>query len=609
MAHGMFGGDDCYEKPPGKLTEREDGMTNCDCDENDMYCPHGKLTDNSQSKYAAERSAYADRGLEPDDDKLTPNISTEPPILTNSSDDQSPSCDPFIGQAGVYHPTSDPMARVEDTNPDHQSVKEAMKGDFDPIPEGIFDCIGADVAAQQMEQAGLTLRDLPPIRHGESIIAYAARISPQEREVFEKHCAGVLNDAFAEISDQYKPRQAPNGICIESNCSEPRQTGSVLCATHLAMKKSMANWDREKRPPAPLGFGPKAEVSYPDEKGGTDANLDKLLADAYKVCCDTGRRELADDIDNYRVKLRTPTSDVYIKDFNTPAERVVPPPDKNYIDIVFDGAPSPIDGPPAGRFIEVEDMAGRSISIGEWVPVYVDGIEFWHLRIPDHRKTAAQLRIVTKQLNKWTRDFAFGISSLKNQKDRATAHAFALKEEVTEVRERLNRATARAIAAEAQKQVLKDENVMLKAQNDALVTQDINHKTVHTLNGQRIKELRATNQQILNHDRLLIKQIEELKRQLHAARSDAVQERQNPRRTIVPKERIGDQGKCAEGQTARAGVYEGAHMQSGEQGAGKYSCVWCPEQFTSQAALNNHEMTLHPDKDADAGTARSRYDD
>lgn len=47
---------------------------------------------------------------------------------------------------------------------------------------------------------------------------------------------------------------------------------------------------------------------------------------------------------------------------------------RKYIDIVFDGPP----GPEAGRFVEVEDATGRSISLGEWVQ-RVDG--FWVLRI------------------------------------------------------------------------------------------------------------------------------------------------------------------------------------------------------------------------------------
>ena len=43
------------------------------------------------------------------------------------------------------------------------------------------------------------------------------------------------------------------------------------------------------------------------------------------------------------------------------------------IDVVFDGPP----GPRAGRFVEVEDEAGRSIDVGEWVE-RPDG--YWALR-------------------------------------------------------------------------------------------------------------------------------------------------------------------------------------------------------------------------------------
>lgn len=46
----------------------------------------------------------------------------------------------------------------------------------------------------------------------------------------------------------------------------------------------------------------------------------------------------------------------------------------DYIDIVFDGPPSH----ESGRFVEVEDPSGASISVGEWIE---DG-EFWRLRIP-----------------------------------------------------------------------------------------------------------------------------------------------------------------------------------------------------------------------------------
>ena len=45
------------------------------------------------------------------------------------------------------------------------------------------------------------------------------------------------------------------------------------------------------------------------------------------------------------------------------------------IDVVFDGPP----GPNPGRFVEVEDEAGRSIDVGKWVE-RPDG--YWALRIP-----------------------------------------------------------------------------------------------------------------------------------------------------------------------------------------------------------------------------------
>lgn len=44
------------------------------------------------------------------------------------------------------------------------------------------------------------------------------------------------------------------------------------------------------------------------------------------------------------------------------------------IDIVFDGPP----GPQSGRFIEVEDMEGKSIRVGEWIR-RPDG--YWVLRL------------------------------------------------------------------------------------------------------------------------------------------------------------------------------------------------------------------------------------
>lgn len=45
------------------------------------------------------------------------------------------------------------------------------------------------------------------------------------------------------------------------------------------------------------------------------------------------------------------------------------------IDVVFDGPP----GPSAGRFVEVEDLSGKSVSIGQWID---RGDGMWALRIP-----------------------------------------------------------------------------------------------------------------------------------------------------------------------------------------------------------------------------------
>jgi hypothetical protein len=47
----------------------------------------------------------------------------------------------------------------------------------------------------------------------------------------------------------------------------------------------------------------------------------------------------------------------------------------DFIDIVFDGPPSH----ESGRFVEVENSAGKSINFGEWVK-RPDG--YWALRIP-----------------------------------------------------------------------------------------------------------------------------------------------------------------------------------------------------------------------------------
>jgi hypothetical protein len=53
-----------------------------------------------------------------------------------------------------------------------------------------------------------------------------------------------------------------------------------------------------------------------------------------------------------------------------------------YIDIVFDGPPSH----ESGRFVEVEDETGKSITIGEWLD---RGDGFWVLRIAGNARLIA----------------------------------------------------------------------------------------------------------------------------------------------------------------------------------------------------------------------------
>lgn len=59
----------------------------------------------------------------------------------------------------------------------------------------------------------------------------------------------------------------------------------------------------------------------------------------------------------------------------------------SFIDIVFDGPPSH----ESGRFVEVEDDAGRSISYGQWIE-RKDGL--WALRIhSDDRKNRKHIHV------------------------------------------------------------------------------------------------------------------------------------------------------------------------------------------------------------------------
>lgn len=63
----------------------------------------------------------------------------------------------------------------------------------------------------------------------------------------------------------------------------------------------------------------------------------------------------------------------------------------DYIDVVFDGPP----GHESGRFVEVEDAAGKSIRRGEWVR---RGDGLWALRFHgcnDPKWTTANVAIIT----------------------------------------------------------------------------------------------------------------------------------------------------------------------------------------------------------------------
>ena len=78
-----------------------------------------------------------------------------------------------------------------------------------------------------------------------------------------------------------------------------------------------------------------------------------------------------------------------------------------FIDVVFDGPP----GPTCGRFVEVENDAGASISFGEWVE-REDG--YWALRIPD---TADALGLKDKVLNAVIEECQKKISASNNRQD------------------------------------------------------------------------------------------------------------------------------------------------------------------------------------------------
>lgn len=70
----------------------------------------------------------------------------------------------------------------------------------------------------------------------------------------------------------------------------------------------------------------------------------------------------------------------------------------SHIDIVFDGPP----GPEAGRFVEVEDATGKSISFGEWTK-RPDG--YWALRfktpVSETQRTDDRVIQVRQRIEGW----------------------------------------------------------------------------------------------------------------------------------------------------------------------------------------------------------------
>ena len=72
----------------------------------------------------------------------------------------------------------------------------------------------------------------------------------------------------------------------------------------------------------------------------------------------------------------------------------------DYIDIVFDGPPSP----EGARFVEVEDSRGRSINFGEWCSGRMDIGRFAFLRTHGSRGSKVMLedelqRIYDSEIN------------------------------------------------------------------------------------------------------------------------------------------------------------------------------------------------------------------
>jgi hypothetical protein len=416
----------------------------------------GNLTTNNQCQclecVAWRHTRAADRrGAPLDADVLTPNNSNQPHGQESLAGEQVTPVTPFSTTTGSTTLLPDPQDIPVEIDQNHQSRI------------GYTDSFG-----ERIDSA-----DLSGYVHkvdGTAEIRSRRELTSSELDEIARRSSAALQASFRQTGREMHEHQEILAADLMNRSFDP----------HKILKDQQA----AEKDPVIAGFVAD-ELPIQAEKGG---------APRKKSMADWGKEKEA---------VRH-SQDMHIKDFNTPAERVVPPPDKNYLDIVFDGPPDNV----CGRFVEVEDSEGKSVSVGTWVEYGECNPGFWALRIPDHRhlqaeldkyrgyqeqyltltrKTQKDLETVTELLNEWKVDFIDSLTTLKKERDTANTMVKDLTEQYTELR---------------------DEYVKVKAQKDALITQDINH-------------ILASNQSLLEANRML-------RKELHAARSEAVVERQNP---------------------------------------------------------------------------------
>ena len=100
--------------------------------------------------------------------------------------------------------------------------------------------------------------------------------------------------------------------------------------------------------------------------------------------------------------------------------------------IIFDGPPSH----ESGRFVEVEDGHGKSISIGEWRQ---DG-EYWVLAIPDLRARLEAAEKERDEVTKWSVATTTSYKRLDKKMDALLAESVKLRSAVLHVLEGLGEA-------------------------------------------------------------------------------------------------------------------------------------------------------------------------